>query len=604
VQRRLNHETSSLEELKKLAEAAGYTVVAKLEQTREPDARYQIGAGKVEELATLVKETDAEKILFDNPLKAVQSYNLAKATGIEAIDRFKLILEIFTKRATTTEAKLQIQLATLQYELAHAKERVRLAKMKEQPGFMGLGAYEADVYHNAVKRQVQTIQHKLKKIREKRLLHRERRVELGFSTISLAGYTNVGKSSLFNALTEETGRVDRALFTTLSTTTRLVEISKRKFLLTDTVGFIDRLPLTLIEAFHSTLEETIYSDLIILVLDVSEPIETIEKKNNICLETIDRIGASGIPIITALNKIDLLNKIETKQKLEALKAQTKNPTLISALHQTNLELLKQEILKKLEDYVQASFSVPLTNQIMPFISWVHEKADVQKASFMGNFVQVVFEAKPLFAEKVRKRVEELDGKFEKATGPNKEEKSMQEIVVLRWGHRPQRDARLTTHVALAARALGASGFLLSDTVDEKIRETVEQVTRNWGGKFFFEMGTAWKSAVRDWKAKGGIVVHLTAYGENIQTSNVLDRIKNLRKDVLVIVGSQKAPKEFFSKDVSDFNVSIGNQPHSECAALAVFLDRFFEGKELSKGFKKAKIKIVPQERGKKTIVEC
>jgi tRNA (cytidine56-2'-O)-methyltransferase len=189
---------------------------------------------------------------------------------------------------------------------------------------------------------------------------------------------------------------------------------------------------------------------------------------------------------------------------------------------------------------------------------------------------------------------------------NKEETETrtQEIVVLRWGHRPQRDARLTTHVALVARALGASGFLLSDTVDEKIRETVEKVTRNWGGKFFFEMGTPWKSAVRDWKAKGGIVVHLTVYGENIQTSNVLGRIKNLRKDVLVMVGSQKVPKDFFSNDVSDFNVSIGSQPHSECAALAIFLDRLFEGKELVKEFKKAKIKVVPQERGKKTIVEC
>jgi tRNA (cytidine56-2'-O)-methyltransferase len=187
---------------------------------------------------------------------------------------------------------------------------------------------------------------------------------------------------------------------------------------------------------------------------------------------------------------------------------------------------------------------------------------------------------------------------------NKEEKNVQKIVVLRWGHRPQRDARLTTHVALVARALGASGFLLSDIVDEKIRETVEKVTRNWGGKFFFEMGTPWKSAVKDWKAKGGIVVHLTVYGENIQTSNVLDRIKNLKKDVLVMVGSQKVPKDFFSNEVSDFNVSIGSQPHSECAALAIFLDRFFEGKELVKEFKKAKIKVVPQERGKKTIVEC
>jgi tRNA (cytidine56-2'-O)-methyltransferase len=194
--------------------------------------------------------------------------------------------------------------------------------------------------------------------------------------------------------------------------------------------------------------------------------------------------------------------------------------------------------------------------------------------------------------------------LEQSIRSNKKEKKMQEIVVLRWGHRPQRDARLTTHVALTARALGASGFLLSDTVDKKIKETIEKVTRNWGGKFFFEMGTTWKSAVRDWKAKGGIVVHLTVYGENIQASPVLDRIRQSGKDVLVIVGSQKVPKEFFSNAVSNFNVSIGNQPHSECAALAVFLDRVFEGKELAEGFKKAKIKIVPQERGKKTIVEC
>ena len=412
MQRRQSHETSSLEELKKLAEAAGYTVAAKMEQVRRPDARYQIGAGKVEELAALVKETGAEKILFDNPLKPVQSYNIAKVTGVEAIDRFKLILEIFTRRATTTEAKLQIQLATLKYELAHAKERVRLTKLKEQPGFMGLGTYEADVYHDAVNRQIQTIQGKLLKIREKRLLHRERRLELGFFAVSLAGYTSAGKSSLFNALTEETARVDKALFTTLSTTTRLVEISKRQFLLTDTVGFIDRLPLRLIEAFQSTLEETIYSDLILLVLDLSEPIEKIEKKNSICLETIERIGASGIPVITVLNKIDLLSETETQQKLEALKAKVKNPILISALHKTNLELLKKEILKNLEDYVQASFSVPLTDKTMSFMSWVHESADVKEAKFMSASVEVTFEANPLFAEKVRKRVEELDGKFE------------------------------------------------------------------------------------------------------------------------------------------------------------------------------------------------
>jgi tRNA (cytidine56-2'-O)-methyltransferase len=193
---------------------------------------------------------------------------------------------------------------------------------------------------------------------------------------------------------------------------------------------------------------------------------------------------------------------------------------------------------------------------------------------------------------------------EQSTKSSKKEKTTQEIVVLRWGHRPQRDVRLTSHIALTARALGASGFLLSDTVDRRIKETIEKVTGNWGGEFCFEMGTTWKSAVKHWKTNGGIVVHLTAYGENIQTSNVLDRIRQQGKKLLVIVGSQKVPKEFYSNEVSDFNVSIGNQPHSECAALAVFLDRFFEGKELAQRFKKAKIKIVPQKRGKKTVVEC
>ena len=174
-----------------------------------------------------------------------------------------------------------------------------------------------------------------------------------------------------------------------------------------------------------------------------------------------------------------------------------------------------------------------------------------------------------------------------------------EIVVLRWGHRPQRDMRLTTHVALAARAFGAKGFLLSDTVDEKIKETARKITECWGGNFSFEMGIPWKTAVKDWKSRGGVVVHLTAYGENIQTSNVMKKLRDSEKDVLVIVGSQKVPREFYSSEVSDFNIAVGNQPHSECAALAVFLDRFFGGKTLEKTFENAKMKIIPQERGKK-----
>jgi len=400
--------------LRSLAESAGYVVAGKIEQIRERDPTYQIGSGKVRELTELVKEKQAERVIFDNELKPLQAYNLAKETGVEAIDRFQLILEIFARRAATTESKLQIQLAKLRYELPRAKERVKLAKLGEQPGFMGLGAYQVDVYFQTVRRQIHHIQGKLKRIGSKRSLHRTRRQELGYSVISLAGYTNAGKSSLFNALAEETARVGEGLFTTLSTTTRAVNLSNRKLLLTDTVGFIDRLPLTLVEAFHSTLEETIYSDLILLVVDISEPQEDAERKLNICLDTIQTIGASGIPIITALNKIDLLKEGELPQKLSSLKGLAPDPVLVSALYKTNMALLEKKITFYLKDYVKASFVVPLKSQHAPFISWLFNHADVHGVKYEQDSVRGVFESVPWFADKVRERVLELGGTFEKA----------------------------------------------------------------------------------------------------------------------------------------------------------------------------------------------
>jgi tRNA (cytidine56-2'-O)-methyltransferase len=130
-----------------------------------------------------------------------------------------------------------------------------------------------------------------------------------------------------------------------------------------------------------------------------------------------------------------------------------------------------------------------------------------------------------------------------------------------------------------------------------------RVSENWGGRFSFEMGRPWKKEIENWKTGGGITVHLTAYGENIQGADVLDRIRKTGRDILLLVGSQKVPPEFYSEEVSDFNVSVGNQPHSECAAVAIFLDRFFKGMELDREFEDARMKIIPQERGKKILVK-
>ncbi len=380
-----------------------------LTQKRKPDSKYQIGRGKIRELTALVKELGAEKVIFDNELRPVQAYNIAKETGVEAIDRFQLILEIFAKRASTLEAELQIELARLNYELSRAKEKVRLARLSEQPGFLGLGRYEVDLYYETIKRRIYRIKRRLKQIRKRRLLHRSRRIELGFSLISLAGYTNSGKSTLFNTLTKENVTTDQGLFTTLSTKTRAIALSRKRALLTDTVGFIDKLPITLVEAFKSTLEETIFSDVILLVVDISEEIAEIKRKVSVCLDTIKDIGATGVPIVTALNKIDLLTKREVKERLDELR-EVPNPVPISALRGFNINLLKRELEKKTAPYVKASFRLP-NGKSPSFLSWLYNRANVLETSYKEGTLEVSFEAVPWFVNKVKGRVEKLGGIF-------------------------------------------------------------------------------------------------------------------------------------------------------------------------------------------------
>jgi len=399
-----------MEELRSLAEAAGYTVVGSLEQIRRhAHPRYHLGSGKAKELAEIISVSDAEKVIFGNELKVVHVYNLAKITEVEVIDRFQLILEIFSRRASRREAKLQIDLARLQYELAHAREKVRLARIGEQPGFLGLGKYEVDVYYEAVNRQVHTIRQKLRKVRKTRELHRHRRRKLGFSFASLAGYTNSGKSTLFNTLAQECVPADPNLFTTLSTTTRAVNLLTEKVLLTDTVGFADRLPLTLIEAFRSTLEETIFSDLILLVIDVSEPQDEIERKLMCCLDTIQEIGATGIPVITVLNKIDLISTEKLKDRTENLEDYTSKLVPVSALCKTNMNLLKEEMAKHLISRVQSFVTIPMSEESLSLVSWVFDHADVHKVSYEKDKLSISLGAPPHLTDKIRDRVDKLGG---------------------------------------------------------------------------------------------------------------------------------------------------------------------------------------------------
>jgi len=166
------------------------------------------------------------------------------------------------------------------------------------------------------------------------------------------------------------------------------------------------------------------------------------------------------------------------------------------------------------------------------------------------------------------------------------------IIVLRLGHRPQRDKRITTHVALVARAFGADKIIIT-TKDEKVERNVRDIVNRFGGYFEIETGISWKRAIKDFK---GIKIHLTMYG--IPIDDVISKIPRDR-DIMIIVGAEKVPREIY--ELADFNIAVGNQPHSEVAALAIFLDRFFKGEELQRDFENAKMKIIPQERGKKVI---
>lgn len=411
VQRLLRDEASHLEELNRLVETAGHTVVGSMGQVRRPDGSFQIGKGKVHELADLVEDLNAEKIVFNNDLKPIQAHNITKITGVETIDRFQLILEIFVKRVSTQEAQLQVKLASLRHHLPRVREGVRLARRGEQPGFLGLGRYEVDVHVDAIKRQIVHIQKELRSVRNKRGLHRVRRIEHGFSLVSLAGYTYAGKTTLFNTLAAESKDVSLGdLFTTLSTTTRAVDFNDRKVLLIDTVGFIDQLPHALIEAFRSTLEETVLADAIILVIDFHESIQEIGRKLICCLDTLHEIGVYGTPLVTALNKIDQMTEEEIREKLVSLKGIVQNPVPISALNETNLEEMKRKVIELLEEHLLASFVLPSNSESLSFISSLYDHVNVLNVWYEEE-IRISLKAMPWSVNKIRGQIEKLGGRL-------------------------------------------------------------------------------------------------------------------------------------------------------------------------------------------------
>ena len=338
------YDDDAISEAEGLCEAAGCKILHLMKQEFLTSPKFGLSGGKIDDLKNLVTKMRPDVIVFDEVMKPSQNYNLAAELKIQVLDRESLILEIFESRSTSTESKMQVKLAQLRYEMSRAREKVRLSKMGEQPGFMGIGKFEVDVYYNDIKNRMVSVRAKLQKAGKQRELHRQSRKRIGFRTISLAGYTSAGKTTLFNSMTGEKNEEDHKLFTTLTTTVRKFKLDREWVLISDTVGFISKLPAYLIEAFKSTLEELTFTDIVIVVIDANEKNNELKKKFASCYKTLMELGVKRQNLLFAFNKTESMNDEKILEKIKQLDLlENKNWIAISAKSGKNIEKLKMLI---------------------------------------------------------------------------------------------------------------------------------------------------------------------------------------------------------------------------------------------------------------------
>ena len=302
---------NSLDELSELAKTAGAQVIARVIQKRPAfESATCIGSGRLEELAELCISEDIELIIFDCELTATQTRNIENATDVHTIDRTTLILDIFARHAKTHEGRLQVEIAQYKYRLARlAGMGVKLSRLGGGIGTRGPGETKLETDKRHVRTRIAALSQELKEIEKRRDLHRQRRKKDGVLTAAIVGYTNVGKSTLLNTLTEAGVLAENKLFATLETTSRAILLPDgRSVTLIDTVGLLRRLPHGLVEAFRSTLEEMSSADVIIHVTDVSD--DDCREKAQAALTLLEELGCSGIPVVTVFNKCDLVGDID------------------------------------------------------------------------------------------------------------------------------------------------------------------------------------------------------------------------------------------------------------------------------------------------------
>ncbi len=421
IVKRVDAGTADVSEITELASAAQYHVCDVITQTRTESPEFHIGAGKVDELARAVRDSDATTVIFDNRLGPYQTYNLGTKLpdSIQVIDRFTLILKIFGQRADTRKAQLQVELAELRYELPRAEAKISLARRDEHPGFMGLGEYD-ESYEQDLKARISRIKDELAQIEKTDTQRREQQRQAGFDLVALAGYTNAGKSTLLQRLAtdlevgqndelhpdlKKTAASENQLFTTLGTTTRRMNTERREVLVTDTVGFINDLPHWLVESFKSTLDSVYQADLVLLVVDVTDSVEVMREKLVTAHDTL--YERNEAPIVTVLNKTDAVSDPELREKTEGLDALAPNPIAVSAKTGENIETLESRIDASLPNLKQERLVLPLSDDAMSVVSWIHDHSHVRDESYGEEEIIVSFEAQPAIVEKSRAKATDL-----------------------------------------------------------------------------------------------------------------------------------------------------------------------------------------------------
>ena len=371
----------SLEELKQLADTAGATVIKKFIQKRpKPDPAFFIGRGKVQELALYAQQENIDLCIFDDELSPAQQRNIESVMGIRILDRTALILDIFAQRARTNEGKLQVELAQLQYTLPRIMGKgLMLSRLGGGIGTRGPGETKLEVDRRRIRDRIAFIKDQIEKVKAVRSLHRSKRKKNNVFEVSLVGYTNAGKSTLLNTLTNSDIYAKDQLFATLDPTTRQLTLpNKQEIIITDTVGFIQRLPHQLIAAFRSTLEVVTEADLLVHVIDVSH--ELYKEQAAAVHEVLKEIGAETKPVITVYNKID---KLPPDSKLADRLALEEDTVCISAAKKLNLESLQQMIESHLKSKaVEVTLCIPYEETAKA--AQLHETANVLEQEYTEN----------------------------------------------------------------------------------------------------------------------------------------------------------------------------------------------------------------------------